>query len=680
MSSHIFRRGGLWWARLVVPARLREAAGRREFIQSCRTHEVSIAKMVASVLVADWRQRLLRLESVPMTIDVLKLIEGSPALAGDGWVPMPLAVDLTGIGMEFLLSAAAEGNLPLFCRLSRVRGHQVAIAALEPDDPRAGRDGGVVIPSPESMPPTALASTQTGVLPLCNPDLVASSILAGCLSSVDLVALDLPGQPGMLFAPDVVLTVSVEKLEVRASALETLRQKMAQGVSVDAIERARQIESAAAKGNAASMGKKAHKLYSEALEAYATSPSGIPGCVASVAEQKQKRRGCDLFVELVGDMPIADITADHLREFRKKLKLLPAKANNIPKAYRRETMAATVKALKDAGEAWGLMSEGAQHERMQWLDQMFRWLAAQGDWLKDNPMASVLGEQTKTAAERKTARQEKALRRDEGVDDDSDDREPFTPDELRLIFGVKHYQTGHGVHVKGNGVWYPFEYWLPIIGLYAGCRIKEVSQLYLSDIRQSTEGDWYFDINETTSDKSLKNANATRQIPMSPLLIGLGLPEYCKRLKAEGYQRLFPELSWSTSDAKYAKESKRKMSGSFEALGMERDGSKVFHCLRANFNDAVKRVPFSSLPFDDQDLKTFIRQKILGHKLFGVNDLHYTSTTMREKLAVVQSIQYDLPELVKFDIEFGIQQVRVGIANKNGFRKGREDMGPLNAK
>lgn len=680
MSSHLFRRGGLWWVRLVVPARLRDAAGRREFIQSCRTHEAAIAKLVAAVLLADWRRQLLQLESIPMTIDVLKIIEGSPVLAGDGWVSLSDAVSLSGIGKDQMLRAAADGKLTLFCRLSRVRGHKVAIKALELNDPSAGFAGGVVIPPPELMPSTALETTQSGMMPVNDPQYVAAAILAECIATVDLVALDWPGEPGMIFVPEITLKIEVEKLELPTAEVESLRHRMALSVSKAAIDRARQVELAAVKGPAVLLGKKGHKLFSEALESYATAPSGIPGSVASAAEQKQKHRGCSLFIELIGDMPVSDVSADHLRDFRLRLKALPAKVNNIPKPHRRESMAATVKALKDAGVIWPTMSESAQHERMQWLDQMFRWLVAQRDWIKENPMASVLGEQTKTAAERKSERQEKARRRSEGADDDSDDREPFTAAELRQIFGVMHYQTGNGAHVVGNARWYPFEYWLPIIGLLAGCRIKEVSQLHLSDIRQSDEGDWYFDINENSTDKSLKNANATRQIPVSQVLIDLGLLKYCERLKLARYRRLFPELTWATSDAKYAKESKRKMSQFFESLGMPRDGSKVFHCLRANFNDAAIRVPLSSLPFDDPDLKKFIRLKIMGHRVEGVNENHYLSTTMREKLAVVQGIKYDLPELAKFDIDFGIEQVRAAIDNKNGFRRGREDMGPLNDK
>ena len=44
----LFRRGGIWWARLVVPPRLRGRAGRREFIQSTGTHEHIVGKLVAA--------------------------------------------------------------------------------------------------------------------------------------------------------------------------------------------------------------------------------------------------------------------------------------------------------------------------------------------------------------------------------------------------------------------------------------------------------------------------------------------------------------------------------------------------------------------------------------------------------------------------------------------------------
>jgi len=675
MSSHLARRGGIWWARLVVPVSLRVAAGRREFIQSCRTHELVIAKLVASVLVADWRRYLLGLESTPMTIDVLKLVGGSPILSGDGWVPLSEAVGLSGISRDQLLRATTNGTLKLFGRVSRMRGYVVALEALEFDDVMAGRSGGVEIPPPESMPARAQPSSKSGVLPLSDPEAVASMVLAKSLEQVEIIAFAEPDQPGVIFAPDKVMTVDVGMLEVLVSEIEAIRQQLANDVRPEVIERAKTFEKAASHINADIDGKQANKLFSEALTAYANAPSGIPGDVVSLAEQRQKHRGCSLFIELVGDLPLHEVTADRLREFRIKLKSLPTKPNNIPKEYRRETMAATVQALKDGGMSWPNMTDKAQHERMLWLDQMFRWLVP--EWLSVNPVALVASEQTKTAAQRKVEKQVKAQRKATGFDDDADDREPFTPAELHLIFNQPQYLTGNGGHVKGNEKWYPFEYWLPIISLHAGCRIKEVSQLHLRDIRQSEDRTWYFDINETSADKSLKNESAPRQIPVSPVLIDLGLIEYRSRLEAEGFKRLFPELTWAKSDAKYAKESGRKMSLMFERLGMPRDGTKVFHCLRANFNDAMLRVPLANLPFDNPKLVVFAQMKIFGHMVEDVNGKHYTSAAMSEKLRFVSGLRYDLPELTKFDIDFGIGQVRVAIDNKIGFRRGREDMGPM---
>ena len=88
MSGHLFRRGGIWWARFVVPARLRGAAGRREFNQSCRTHELPIAKLVCAVFLADWRRQIFQLDSREMSTDVLKLVGGPPVLVGGGYVSL----------------------------------------------------------------------------------------------------------------------------------------------------------------------------------------------------------------------------------------------------------------------------------------------------------------------------------------------------------------------------------------------------------------------------------------------------------------------------------------------------------------------------------------------------------------------------------------------------------------
>ena len=670
MGNHLVRRGGIWWARLAVPVSLRNTAGRREFVQSCRTHELAIAKIVCAVLLARWRTQLLQLQSYPMTLDVLKLVGGSPILLGSGQVPLSKAVDLSGISQDQLLRAAADGTLGLFCRIPQTQGHVVRYEDLEPISHEAGLAGGIVIPEPQAMPFSAQEVTRGGALSVYDSSNVATGVLAGGLMSATILAFDMPDQPGKIFVPNSPMVLKIDYFEVQVTQVEALRSSMAATVSPGAINHARELEKAAHRGLSVFAGKHARKLFSEAVEAYVKAPSGLPQHLASASERSQRKKGLLLFSEFMGDMPLGKIDADKLREFRDgPLRTLPAKANNLPKALKRDSMKETVETLKVSGDVWPLMSQNMQHERMLWLSRLFAWLKSQ-EWLKTNPAAAVSGESVLTKAERKV------LARTAPLDDEG--RAPFDQVELDKIFSVTHYKTGRGDHVKKNEVWYPFQYWLPLLGLYAGVRIKEASQLHLIDVKK-IDDIWLLDINEATADKSLKNAFSKRQVPLHKNLVELGFIDYCDKLRANEFQRVFPDLTYSKSDARYAKEPIRKMSKMLEKLGMPRDGSHVFHCLRHNMNDGLARVPSDALPLADEVLKKFIRYSVMGHKPGDdVNVLHYTHTSLKEKAALVAALVYELPDIVKLDINYAIESVGLALGNKIGSRYGLEDMGPLN--
>ena len=191
-------------------------------------------------------------------------------------------------------------------------------------------------------------------------------------------------------------------------------------------------------------------------------------------------------------------------------------------------------------------------------------------------------------------------------------------------------------------------------------------------------GVWVLDLNENTPDKKLKtDATSFRLIPLHPKLVELGFLKYCETLRKVGFQRVFPELSYSSTDARYAKEPIRKMSAMLKALGMPRNGGKVFHCLRHNFNDALARVSMAALPYADQNLRQFIRYKIMGHKQAdAVNEQFYTSSTIDEAASLVAGVSYDLPPVKPFSIDAGLRAVRTALTKKKGHRHGLEDMGP----
>ncbi len=109
--QNLIRRGGMWWARLVVPEELRVTAGRSEFSQSCRTHDLETAKLVASVLLAHWRKQIFGIQSRPMTRSVLKIVDGAPELTSGGYVTLCYAVRHSGIEREHHEHQKVKGPL-----------------------------------------------------------------------------------------------------------------------------------------------------------------------------------------------------------------------------------------------------------------------------------------------------------------------------------------------------------------------------------------------------------------------------------------------------------------------------------------------------------------------------------------------------------------------------------------
>ena len=199
--------------------------------------------------------------------------------------------------------------------------------------------------------------------------------------------------------------------------------------------------------------------------------------------------------------------------------------------------------------------------------------------------------------------------------------------------------------------------------------------MHLSDLKQTEKGVWYFDINENTADKNLKNRDSKRVVPVHSVVLECGLVEWVQALKDAGYKRLFPELTWSEG-TRYRKEPVRKMSTMLKALGMERDGSKVFHSFRHTVNNMMMRQDMSRGTSD------LLRKRLLGHTAGeGVNFNDYFEDFNADELApYVSRLTVGIQKPTKFDIQAGLASIDKALKRKLGARRGKEDMGPLNAK
>ena len=656
------RVSGIYIARLTVPVRMRHIVGKREFIATTGTHHLPVAKLVAATILVRWRQQLMDLERLALANNemnhdsVIKIADGHPLIAGGGYLPLEQAAAVLGLTVADILRSASEGRGGIFHRVAGTMGYLLPLDALLPDDPELGT---LIVPNRDQMPVSAVAYAASGVLAVPENSVVAvaaSLLVTGEAVIVMFAAPD--GDKRLGFVPDDSVKLTLGNVEVSASEMEQLRRALAAVIEPERVTAARAMQKAALGCGPAAAGKNAHRLFSEALDAYVK--NFLPQKITSPKEIERIKTGIALFIELEGDLRLVDIDAERLRSFRdEKLSTVLARENKVRIKYKTKSMSESMIAV--AGTGWPIMSADERNLRMQWIARMLNWLKDQ-KWISDNPATALTGESVENKSERRLT----ALARKP--------RLAFNADELELIFRAPWFKSGKGELTKVGTYreFSPFRYWLPLLGVYAGGRINELCQLRLEDVCKTDAGTWYIDINENTSDKSLKRQKDTRtcwskrKIPLHPALIHLGFTAWCERLREEGFQRVFPELSWNTK-THYAKEPIRAMSEFFLGLGIPRDNTKVFHSFRHGFNNALSKLTCTPE----------WRKRLMGHEPgTGVNEQHYLADpTPDECIQVIKLLDFSLPGIASFDLDEGVKAIGDALRRKNSGRGGVESLG-----
>ncbi len=194
----------------------------------------------------------------------------------------------------------------------------------------------------------------------------------------------------------------------------------------------------------------------------------------------------------------------------------------------------------------------------------------------------------------------------------------FKGHELTKAFDPKVYKAAnrHSHH-----------FWPPVIALFTGMRLGEISQLACDDIRME-DGTWIIDINDEDY-KKVKTAAARRVIPMHAELIGLGLPEFVQDVKALGLgTQLFPALIPKV-DGSIGNATGKKWDLYLKDIGLT-DDALTFHSLRRTANTLLKKM---RVPFD-------VRCQMVGHDLDHVNEFYAT------EYSVVDLADMVLPKFV----------------------------------
>jgi integrase len=333
------------------------------------------------------------------------------------------------------------------------------------------------------------------------------------------------------------------------------------------------------------------------------------------------KRAIEMFIQLHGDLPVAQIKKSHARDFREALQLVPS--------VRRGAMrTATLPELSE----WGRNHPEAPKVSAGTVNKQLGAVQAIAGWAHQN---GVIPDEVPWSDPFQKMR----------VEEEQSGRGPFAIKELQAIFDAPLFTRQESpAGAKGAaGVW------LPLLALFNGARQGELAGLKASNIRQEANTPLLFIVAERRAGKRVKTKVSERVIPVHPQLVRLGFLEYVEERRRQGeHAWLFPAVApdqgralsaWSKWFGRYLR----------TTVGIK-NTDRVFHSFRHGVKDALRR--------GRVDVEA--REALLGHtgstsavsRGYGADEMleRWGVEVLREAVATIEYIGLDLSK-VKTDHE-----------------------------
>ncbi|MFJ4395887.1 DUF6538 domain-containing protein [Pseudomonas sp. NPDC089396] len=632
--NNLYRRSsGIYVLRLTVPARFRLLLGQREIHASTATSNPAQARTVACRLLGLWDQCLSELEMV----DRGQKNTGSEP-APKGVISVNEISEATGLQVSFILRELLNHRIPIMAEVNSQPGYLVD-DFLEVD--READTGGFVLNSAFEVGSPHVFSRF--LRPFDERHTILNIIECGYAEEVVFRTNTRPRGAAFFDLPGIRLTPrSVLLLKIHADRFSRT------GPSSASLSESPALNSDAHKGLAAN-GLTCENCRPERAD------ERVSSLMATFFErrqsswkpdqQKKMATQCGTFVELMNDPPLGALNRQMIWSYEAKLRKMPADRYNAARRHKTNEAHRLIALAEELGE--DRLSSTSVERYLDNLSSMFAW-AKRNQILTGNP------------AERAIEKPKKTTR-------DQDDRSKFESTDLDKIFTAQWFATGAGERNK-HGRFHRFRphfYWLPLLGLYTGARLNELSQLYTNDVKVTEAGVLYLDFNldgadkvdADGSDKSLKTVNAKRIVAVHPNLIELGLHDYVRALSAAGHLRLFPELKHDAVKG-YGKPAGSWFNERFlgNQLKIQRDGTRTFHSFRHTFITALSEL---NVPAD-------IQSQLAGHSRGGTITLtRYRKDAEADRLlGYVKQLDFKLPAIAPFSIADGLDAVRDALRRK----------------
>jgi integrase len=302
------------------------------------------------------------------------------------------------------------------------------------------------------------------------------------------------------------------------------------------------------------------------------------------------------FIELLGDLPVGDITRSICHDFREALGKLPASGDGV----RRLNAPAAI--AKAEAEDLPRLSLATVKKQLRAVSAVLNFASQRLGVIAEDPIAASGMLRTLSKAARRADKK------------DSEDK-PYRRAELTTIFSSPLFRSE----------WRPAQsdfgealYWLPLLMAYTGARREELAQLLVGDVRQDEETQvWYLTI-KPSADASVKTLSSRRKVPLHSDLLELGLLEYRSGLNPDG--RLFPKLKAHPANG-YGYSVGKAWAGYLRKVVKLNSSAAPSHGFRHSFKTLCREV---GIPTDVQDW-------IVGHssgtvgETYGINPLQRMS-------------------------------------------------------
>lgn len=233
--------------------------------------------------------------------------------------------------------------------------------------------------------------------------------------------------------------------------------------------------------------------------------------------------GVRYFTGLIGDLHIAEITPEHLLDFKSLYGRVP-KGWMKRKAYRDKSLLELIDIADREDPTAQRLQPETVNAALYGLRSVFRF-AVEGRHIRANPATDV---QAETA-------------------NDKDRDPPFTMEALNRLFRAPVF-TGcaspEDERTAGDHKLRDHRFWAHFCLLFTGARVSEVGGIHANQVvvfEDEPGGYFEFDWTEGEEQRGIKNATSVRIVPIHRELIRLGFLEYVADIKRAGHTRLFPD-------------------------------------------------------------------------------------------------------------------------------------------